>query len=48
MTIENIMKVSQMVIQGLDERSSPLEQLPHIRSDMLRNFVNKKVFVKKI
>ena len=42
-TIENIMKMSQMVTQALDEKSSPLQMLPHITSDMLRHFTTRKV-----
>ena len=42
-TVENCMKVSQMTIQGVEAKSSQLLQLPHIRPDMLRHFVTKKV-----
>lgn len=42
-TIENCMKVSQMLIQAVDVRTSPLLQLPHITQDMLKHFTTKKV-----
>lgn len=42
-TVENCMKVSQMIIQGLDQKSSPLLQLPHIKPEMLKHFSTKKV-----
>ena len=42
-TVENCMKLSQMVTQALEAKSSPLQQLPHIRPDMLRHFVTKRV-----
>ncbi|ESP04330.1 hypothetical protein LOTGIDRAFT_176351, partial [Lottia gigantea] len=35
-TIENIMKISQMVVQALEEKASPFLQLPHMTNDMLR------------
>lgn len=42
-TIEYCMKLSQMLIQAVDVRSSPLLQLPHITQDMLKHFTTKKV-----
>ena len=42
-TVESCIKLSQMVIQALDAKASPLQQLPHIRPDMLRHFVTKRV-----
>ena len=42
-TVDNIMKVSQMIIQGLWFQKSPLLQLPHVTEDMLRHFVTKRV-----
>ena len=42
-TVENCMKASAMITQSLEAKSSPLLQLPHIRQDMLRHFVTKKV-----
>ena len=33
------MKMSQMIIQGVETKASPLLQLSHIRHDMLRHFV---------
>lgn len=47
-TIENIMKMSQMVTQALDEKSSPLQMLPHITSDMLRHFTTRKRDIRHI
>ncbi|GFR76794.1 translocation protein SEC63 homolog [Elysia marginata] len=41
-SMENMMKLSQMIIQGLDEKSSPLLQLPHLTPDMLRHFMTRK------
>ena len=42
-TVENIMKVSQMVVQALWDNKSSLLQLPHISEDQLRHFVTRKV-----
>ena len=42
-TVENTMKLGQMVVQGLWENKSPLLQLPHISEPMLRHFVTKRV-----
>ncbi|XP_033739797.1 translocation protein SEC63 homolog isoform X2 [Pecten maximus] len=47
-TVENCMKASQMLIQGLNERSSPLLQLPHIGQDMLKHFNTKKRHIQRI
>lgn len=47
-TVENCMKVSQMVMQGLDQKSSPLLQLPHIRPEMLKHFSTKKRHIQRI
>lgn len=41
-TIENCMKLSPMIIQGLWEFKNPLLQLPHVTEDHLRYFVSKK------
>ncbi|XP_058461818.1 translocation protein SEC63 homolog [Malaya genurostris] len=41
-TIENCMKLSPMIIQGLWEFKNPLLQLPHVTDDHLRYFVSKK------
>lgn len=41
-TIENCMKLSPMIIQGLWEFRNPLLQLPHVTEDHLRYFVTKK------
>ncbi|XP_041351703.1 translocation protein SEC63 homolog [Gigantopelta aegis] len=41
-TMENLMKLSQMIIQAVEEKSSPLQQLPHINSELLRHFVSRK------
>lgn len=47
-SMENMMKLSQMIIQGLDEKSSPLLQLPHITPDMLRHFLTRKRDIRHI
>lgn len=41
-TVDNIMRLSQMTIQGLWSQKSPFLQLPHINEDMLRHFVTKR------
>lgn len=47
-TIENCMKLSPMLIQGLWEFKSPLLQLPHLTEDNLKYFVNKKRYIKSL
>nr|XP_022289100.1 translocation protein SEC63 homolog [Crassostrea virginica] len=47
-TIENCMKLSQMLIQAVDVRTSPLLQLPHITQDMLKHFTTKKRHIQRI
>ncbi|XP_052280964.1 translocation protein SEC63 homolog [Dreissena polymorpha] len=47
-TVENCMKVSQMITQALESKASPLQQLPHIRPDMMRHFVTKRRNVQRI
>ncbi|KAJ8315346.1 hypothetical protein KUTeg_007496 [Tegillarca granosa] len=47
-TVENCMKVSQMVFQALDQKSSPLLQLPHITPEMLKHFVTRKRNIQRI
>ncbi|KAK3758267.1 hypothetical protein RRG08_036537 [Elysia crispata] len=47
-SMENMMKLSQMIIQALDEKSSPLVQLPHITPDMLRHFMTRKRDIRHI
>lgn len=42
-TIENTMKLSQMMVQALWNNKSPLLQLPHIAEGHLRFFETKKV-----
>ncbi|XP_029726564.1 translocation protein SEC63 homolog [Aedes albopictus] len=41
-TIENCMKLSPMIIQGLWEFKNPLLQLPHVTEEHLRYFISKK------
>uniref|UniRef100_A0A671P0U6 Translocation protein SEC63 homolog n=1 Tax=Sinocyclocheilus anshuiensis TaxID=1608454 RepID=A0A671P0U6_9TELE len=41
-SIENCMKLSQMVVQGLQEAKSPLLQLPHFEEEHLRYCMSKK------
>ena len=44
-TFENVMKVSQMVVQGMWSRGSNscLFQMPHITADQVKHFRTKKV-----
>jgi len=42
-TFENVMRVSQMLVQGSWNRYSPLLQLPHLQPDHLRHFKTRKV-----
>ena len=42
-TIESMMRISQMVVQGLWDTKSPLLQLPHVTEDMLKYFSSRKV-----
>lgn len=44
-TIENCMKLTQMIVQGLQESKSPLLQLPHFEEEHLRYCISKKVTV---
>lgn len=47
-TIENVMKLSPMIVQGLWEKKSPLLQLPYITDDHLKYFVSRKKPVKSL
>ncbi|RXM33472.1 Translocation protein SEC63-like [Acipenser ruthenus] len=47
-SIENCMKLSQMIVQGLQEFKSPLLQLPHFEEEHLRYCVSKKYKVRSI
>ncbi|XP_061192090.1 translocation protein SEC63 homolog [Saccostrea echinata] len=47
-TVENCMKLSQMLIQAVDVRTSPLLQLPHLTQDMLKHFTTKKRHIQRI
>lgn len=42
-TIENCMKLTQMIVQGLQESRSPLLQLPHFEEEHLHYCISKKV-----
>lgn len=42
-TIENIMKLSAMLVQATWDNKSPLLQLPHFSDEILRHCVSKKV-----
>ena len=42
-TVENCIRVSQMMVQGLWDNKSPLLQLPHLNQENLRHFTTKKV-----
>lgn len=37
------MKLTQMIVQGLQESKSPLLQLPHFEEEHLRYCISKKV-----
>uniref|UniRef100_A0A8C5RST3 Translocation protein SEC63 homolog n=1 Tax=Laticauda laticaudata TaxID=8630 RepID=A0A8C5RST3_LATLA len=43
-SLENCMKLSQMIVQGLQQFKSPLLQLPHIEEDNLRRVSNHKKY----
>lgn len=47
-TIENCMKMSPMIVQGLWEFKSPLLQLPYITEDHLKYFANRKKHIKSL
>ncbi|CAH3176181.1 unnamed protein product [Porites evermanni] len=47
-TVENCMRVSQMMVQGLWDTKSPLLQLPHLNQENLRHFTTKKRSVRSI
>ncbi|XP_015595625.1 translocation protein SEC63 homolog [Cephus cinctus] len=47
-TIENCMKLSPMIVQGLWEFKNPLLQLPHITEDNLKYFLAKKRQIKSL
>jgi len=47
-TIENMMKISQMIVQAQWEHSNPLLQLPHISEDILKHFVTKRRSIRRI
>ncbi|XP_073951178.1 translocation protein Sec63 [Choristoneura fumiferana] len=47
-TIENCMKMSPMIVQGLWEYKSPLLQLPYITEDHLKYFTNRKKHIKSL
>uniref|UniRef100_A0A7M5XBC5 J domain-containing protein n=1 Tax=Clytia hemisphaerica TaxID=252671 RepID=A0A7M5XBC5_9CNID len=47
-TMENLMKLSQMLIQGVWESKSTFQMLPHISQENLRHFNTKKRKIKTI
>lgn len=47
-TIENCMKLSPMILQGLWEFKSPFLQLPFVTEDHLRLFTTKKRHIKNL
>ncbi|XP_076844293.1 translocation protein SEC63 homolog [Brachyhypopomus gauderio] len=47
-SIENCMKLTQMVVQGLQEAKSPLLQLPHFEEEHLRYCISKKYKVRSL
>merc|ERR550532_3480559 len=47
-TIENAMKCSPLIVQALWDKSSPLLQLPHIETDMLKHFHSRRRNIKTL
>uniref|UniRef100_A0A3Q2XM63 Translocation protein SEC63 homolog n=1 Tax=Hippocampus comes TaxID=109280 RepID=A0A3Q2XM63_HIPCM len=47
-TIENCMKLTQMIVQGLQESKSPLLQLPYFEEEHLRYCISKKYKVRSL
>ncbi|EDO46652.1 predicted protein, partial [Nematostella vectensis] len=47
-TVENVMKVCPMLVQGLWDNKSPLLQLPHLNQENLRHFTTKKRNIRSI
>ncbi|CAG9560248.1 unnamed protein product [Danaus chrysippus] len=47
-TIENCMKMSPMIVQGLWENKSPLLQLPYITEEHFKYFTNRKKHIKSL
>ncbi|XP_062323285.1 translocation protein SEC63 homolog [Osmerus eperlanus] len=47
-SIENCMKLTQMIVQGLQEAKSPLLQLPHFEEEHLRYCISKKYKVRSL
>uniref|UniRef100_A0A7N6C2W5 Translocation protein SEC63 homolog n=1 Tax=Anabas testudineus TaxID=64144 RepID=A0A7N6C2W5_ANATE len=45
---ENCMKLTQMIVQGLQESKSPLLQLPHFEEEHLRYCISKKYKVRSL
>lgn len=46
--LENCMKISPMIVQGLWDNKSPLLQLPHVTEDMLKHFVTRTRNIRSI
>lgn len=47
-TLENVMKVCPMIVQGLWAFKNPILQLPYITEDHLKHFVCRKRYIKSI
>lgn len=47
-TIESVMKMSPMIVQGIWDNKSPLLQLPHVTEDMQKFFMSKKRYLKTV
>lgn len=47
-TVENVMKLCPMIIQGMKEFKSPLMQLPHINDDNIKFFTSRKRNIKSL
>merc|ERR1712240_261881 len=47
-TVESTMKCSDLVVQALWDKASPLLQLPHVEEDMLKHFHSRKRNIKSL
>jgi len=47
-TVENCMKLCQLLVQGVWEGKNPLLQLPYIEEDMLRHFCSRKRNIRSV
>lgn len=47
-SVENVMKLCPMIVQGLKEFKSPLMQLPYINDDNIKYFISRKRNIKSL